>query len=179
MPFENEIGRLQQILREIMKAIKRVTALIEIPDTWIDNAIEGTIPAEIPTTSATIAAAEAAEAAQYAALLQSTQAELRTYTEDWLRWIETETQRVLTTAAETPVIVSPRHRIVQRVTITKPPPTLPATLYDELLSIANILYYVIIAALSGEVYMRATDIDRLIDDFIKIVEVISRVGRGG
>jgi len=179
MPFETEIGRLQQISSEVAKTVERATALTEIPDAWIDATLEGAVPPEVPTTSPTIAAAAAAEAAQYAALLQSTQAELHAYSEEWMRWIDAETQRILATAAETPAVTSPTHKVTQRVVTVKPPPTVPAPLYDELLSLADILYYIIIAALSGEVEIRATDIDRYIDDFIKIVEVISKVSRGG
>jgi len=179
MPFEAEIGRLQQILNEVTKTVERATALTEISDAWIDNVLEGAAPPEAPATSPTIAAAAAAEAAQYAATIQAAQTELRAYSEEWMRWIDAETQRILTTAAETPAVTSPTHKVVQRVTVTKPPPTVPAPLYDKLLSLADILYYIIMAALSGEVQMRAVDVDRYIDDFIKIVEVISRVSRGG
>jgi len=179
MTFEAEITRLQQILAEIAKTIQQVTALIEIPDTWIDAVLDLQAPAEVPTTSTTIAAVSMAESARYAATIQAAQTELRAFSNEWLHWIDTETQRILATAAETPVVTSPTHKVMQRITVTKPPPTIPAVVYDQLLSLADILYYIIVAALSGEVEMRTVDIDRYIDDFIKIVEVISKVSRGG
>jgi len=171
------LARIQAVLQELAKAVSQVDALLGMTDADIDKMIEA--GAGAPTASAALQATANADAAAYAQLIQTLQADLSQAADSWSAWLDAQTQRILSFAAETPTVTSPQHKVVQQVVTVKPPPAVPAPLYDALLSIAEVLYYTIMAGLSGEVAMKPADVDRYIDTFIKIVEVASKVARGG
>ena len=176
----SELARIQEIINELTKAINSVTALTEIDEKTIDQMLSTETPEEVtvPEESKTMQAAGLADATTYATTVQTLLTDLKQNAENWSEWLDSESSRIAATVTAPPQVTSPTHKIIQQTITVKPPPAVPMVIYDHLLQLADLIYYYVIAALTGEIELKPTDIDRYIDDFIKIVEVLSKVTAG-
>lgn len=171
------LNRIQSVLQSLNEALEKLNRIEGLTDSQIDNMLNpdnpnaGKVPDKNPITSG----ASTAAAAQAEQELNNALNKVNQSVEFWTDYIDKQQKRVMAMAFETPKVTSPQHKIVQQVVTVKPPPTVPEPLYYMALDIATALYYIIMAALSGEIDIKPTDLDRYIDDFLNILKTLTGV----
>jgi len=171
------LARVQSVLRSLDEALESVQRLLTLSDTDIDKMLSAESPeqAAVPTeTAAQQAMAQAAAQDTATAIKQQLQA-VQQAADAGQQWLESESQRIIATVAETPKTTHSETKIVQRVTVVKPPPELPEPFASWLMDIAYLLYNYVVMGLTGEIEIKPADLDRYIDDFMKICELMIRV----
>jgi len=174
------LTRIQDALRMLSEALEKINRIEGLTDEQIENIVNpdnpnaGKVPDENPITIGTSAAA-AAEAGKK---LDESLKKVDESVEYWTDYIDKQQARVMAMVFEAPKVTSPEHKVVQRMVTVKPPPELPEPFSTWLLDISYILYNYIVAGLLHEIEIKPADLDRYIDDFIKICEIAIRVKLG-
>jgi flagellin-specific chaperone FliS len=177
MSEQTALSRLQAILDELDKSLQSVEKLTTLSDNEIDSMLSAETPEQVktPAQTRTQQALSQAAAQEDATRIQQTLQTLNQATSTWMDYVESESQRAVARATAPAKVQAHETKIVQRVTAVKPPPELPEPFSTWLVDISYILYNYIIAGLLGEIEIKPTDLDRYIDDFIKICELVVRV----
>ena len=171
------LSRIQSIIDELDRQLADIAKLTTLTDQDIDNMLDADTPdqAKLPPETKTQQALAYSTAAEDAVNIQQTTQMIQQAADTWLNYIENESSRALATATATPNITAPETKIVQHVTTIKPPPELPDPWATWLTDISYILYSYIISGLLGEIEIKPIDLDRYIDDFLKICDIVIRV----
>jgi len=171
------LAQVQSVLKGLDESLEAVQRLLLLSDVDIDRMLDAETPEQVEAPQQTSAQQAIAQtiAQDTATTIKQQLSAIQQAAQTWQQWLEAESQRAVSTAAEAPKATSTETKIVQKVTVVKPPPELPEPFASWLMDIAYILYNYIVAGLTGEIEIKPIDLDRYIDDFMKICELVIRV----
>jgi len=190
--MSSPLKRIQDILRELSEAEAKVNALINLSDSDIDKMLTiqetptGQVTTGQPTTPQAIldaiSVAAAADAASYVTQKLSQMQQAAQNVSDYL---DAEAARIAALAFETPKATARETGVTVKVPApraAKPPPTVPAEVYEAMMDAFTAIYYTFMAMMTGQLEYKPTEARTWADELLKYAEFFSKVtvsGEGG